>query len=79
MFTGTQKWVYESTEIIPYKKMDCKRFAVFVPKCCKNAHFEALVFDFQSLEQILYLLLLIFYRSVACNCFVAFFAYISPD
>ena len=49
MFTGTSKWVYESTEIIPYKKTDCKHFAFFVPKYYEKAHFLTFVLVFSGL------------------------------
>ena len=69
MTTGTSKWVYESTEIIPYKKTDCKRFAVFVPKHCIIAHFRAFCLVFQSLGCICLLLPFLFAHFVSSNRF----------
>ena len=54
MSTGTSKWVYESTEIIPYKKTDCKFFAFFVPKYYEKAHFLTFVLVFSRLDLYLF-------------------------
>ena len=66
MFTGTSKWVYESTEIIPYKKTDCKLFAFFVPKYYEKAHLLTFGLVFSRLD--LYLFFITF--TFGSFCFV---------
>ena len=54
MFFPTSKWVYESTEIIPHKKKDCKPFQRFLRKSNQFAFLNPYILVIQALWSIFY-------------------------
>ena len=71
MFFLTSKWVYESTEIIPHEKKDCKLFLHFSENMAIFDCFRPYILIFQALYGFSESLLVVF--SVFClrNHFVA--------
>ena len=78
MFFLTSKWVYESTEIIPHKKKDCKPFQRFLRKIRRFAFLNPYILVFQAFFVLFMILLFVFCCFVMRNCFVIFFGLAAP-